>query len=262
MRKVFSVGIGVMILLFPMVVLAATLSGTVIDEETGDPIPDAWVDIFVFKPDSAGNGFWEWWDGMPTNPNGVFSFSNVTEGEEYVVHADRWGSYYGEWYDDVYGMDPNKATVVVPSPDVDIVVDLMPTPVRMDVFPLQGGVPSEGGRFRYVVDIVNTTDTDMDLKAWINVSGPAPAPLSGETDFPVLGPVRFTLPAGEEIFRVLSLNVPPYAADGFFQVNIYIGPVDTAPWELTVVNGVGFQKGQPPGPGPVPSRLPRRIPRR
>ncbi|RKY99673.1 MAG: hypothetical protein DRQ10_05725 [Candidatus Hydrothermota bacterium] len=96
----------------------STISGTVVDEVSGEPIPGAVVMGFIpmnqHRPRRVSV--------TVTDSLGNFLLENLPEGENVYLFAKVHG-YFGEFYDDAYCFD--SATAVIP-PAENIVIDLVP----------------------------------------------------------------------------------------------------------------------------------------
>jgi hypothetical protein len=86
--------------------LPASISGTVRDEQTGDPVEGVCVSLENLVPNSGGG-----WTGGCTDASGAYRASNITpEGDYRVLFDDPQGRFAAEWYDNT--TDPASATVV------------------------------------------------------------------------------------------------------------------------------------------------------
>ncbi len=96
----------------------ATVSGTVIDETTGEPIPDAVVIAFVITDSTHRRRA----SVAVTDSLGNYTLEGLPEGEPVIILGKAYG-YRAEFYDDAYC--PDSATLVTPSA-TGITIDLMP----------------------------------------------------------------------------------------------------------------------------------------
>lgn len=220
---------------------AFTISGTVVDEATQEPLYQAWVELQLTSEDEWGNQQCMYVEGQDTDSDGNFSFTNLTEGAEYKIRANKWGDYYSEWYDNVMGGGwcPKEATKI--SSDSYITIALTETPFKVDVYAPVTSLSSDGGKLRYFVTITNKTNETLSLKGWIRLDGPSSP--SEWTSFDIQKSVPFTLEGRDSFTKQFSLEVPSYATDGWFCVNILVGPSETTPWEVTGQGGFCFSKG-------------------
>jgi len=219
---------------------ALTLSGTMIDELSSDPIRGGTVELFINEADR--------WESMGSifidNDEGQFSFEDLPIGE-YTVLAHNTTRYYPEWYDDVEGWRaPDDATPIFLSSDEDIIVDLMPTPISIELDPWDTVyLPADGGEISLTLKVTNVSGERQLLKAWVVVHG---APTRGQwADIPVARPLLLSIPArkGRIASKEISFRVPPHAVNTCFDVQVYVGSASAAPWEVTVGAGLGVCKG-------------------
>ncbi len=96
----------------------ATVAGTVIDETTGEPIPDAVVIAFVINDSTHRRRA----SVAVTDSMGNFLLENLPEGQPVILLGKAYG-YRAEFYDDAHR--PDSATVVIPSAS-GITIDLEP----------------------------------------------------------------------------------------------------------------------------------------
>lgn len=113
---------------------ATTLSGTVTDEVTGDPVPGAWVAVV----DAASYQFVA---GTTANADGVYSVG-LPAGSYRVEVIDPSGSRDGQWHADAPLSDPAAATPVATQPGPATVVDVALTPATGTI---GGAVTVDGG---------------------------------------------------------------------------------------------------------------------
>jgi 5-hydroxyisourate hydrolase-like protein (transthyretin family) len=74
------------------------IAGTVIADDTQQPLEDATVELAQVQHDAWGE--WEWWvDSTTTNSDGKYSFRGLPAGNGYQLRFARAG-YAAEWYDD------------------------------------------------------------------------------------------------------------------------------------------------------------------
>ncbi len=88
---------------------AATISGTVTDEDTGLPLKNAWVMAIIDTPDMSG---YEWQNETETDASGHYTFGGLPAGTYKVVYSAE--GYDSEWYDNA--VDREHATVLDMSP--------------------------------------------------------------------------------------------------------------------------------------------------
>lgn len=89
---------------------AGTISGTVVEDQGGAPIPYANVNIYT---DRCHNGHLF---GTQTDASGYFEFTGLSENQQFILMADVYGAgpyYISQWYDDLSDYaDCNQATFV------------------------------------------------------------------------------------------------------------------------------------------------------
>lgn len=83
-----------------------SITGTVTDADTGDPLPDMAVSLYVWD-DIASD--WSWYSDLYSGPSGEYAFTDLAP-DSYVVGAVDWmGVYLEQWYDgqpDLPSADP------------------------------------------------------------------------------------------------------------------------------------------------------------
>src|SRR5690606_24847976 len=99
---------------------ATTLSGTVSDDATGDPVPGAWVAVV----DATSYQFVA---GTSAVANGSYTV-DLPAGTYRAEVLDPTGIHAGEWHADAPLGDPASATPVVTTPGPPTVVDVALTP--------------------------------------------------------------------------------------------------------------------------------------
>ncbi len=97
----------------------ATVSGTVIDENTGEPISNAVV--IAFMPGDSTHHRRRISVAL-TDSLGNYTLQYLPEGQPVILFGKAYG-YRGEFYDDAY--TPDSATPVIPTAD-NITIDLVP----------------------------------------------------------------------------------------------------------------------------------------
>ncbi|RJP75245.1 MAG: T9SS C-terminal target domain-containing protein, partial [Candidatus Zixiibacteriota bacterium] len=103
------------------------------------------------------------------------------------------------------------------------------TPPALDVTLTPVGstqIPAGGGSFTYDATLANTGAAAVSFNAWIGQYTPA-----GQWQGPLLGPLALTLPAGANITRQRSQNVPGTAAPGSYTYRGYVGFYGNTAWD-------------------------------
>lgn len=113
---------------------ATTLSGTVTDDATSDPVPGAWVAVV----DAASYQFVA---GTSAGVDGTYSLG-LPAGSYRVEVIDPAGALGGEWHADAPLGDPAAATSVATTPGPATIVDVALTPATGSI---EGSVTVEGG---------------------------------------------------------------------------------------------------------------------
>ncbi len=116
----------------------ATVSGTVIDENSGEPIANAVVMAFVMRDSVHRRRV----SVALTDSLGNYTLEYLPEGEPVILFGKAYG-YYGEFYDDAHS--PDSATPVIPSAS-GITIDLVPRDSMMGSGGINGYVFSDGSQ--------------------------------------------------------------------------------------------------------------------
>jgi len=119
-----------------------TISGNVIDTDTGDPVSG--VQIIVFDYDSL-SGMWASYGWAQTNENGYYVTTGLPAGD-YAVQARPTGNYIWELYQNAYyPSDADSVTVTVPdnTPGIDFSLEEGGT-ISGNVYQSDGTTPIEG----------------------------------------------------------------------------------------------------------------------
>jgi hypothetical protein len=85
--------------------LPASISGTIRDDSTGEPIEGACISLENVDPNAGGG-----WSGGCTDASGAYRADDVTPGDYRVLFHDPQGRYAAEYYDNT--TDPASAKVV------------------------------------------------------------------------------------------------------------------------------------------------------
>ncbi|MEN8220039.1 MAG: hypothetical protein ABFS56_27555 [Pseudomonadota bacterium] len=166
MKKTFLVAAIVSILAFPSLGLAASsISGTVVDEQSGDPV-HGWVEIHKWN---EGEEWWEWADSISLDENGEFIFDSLKAGT-YIVW--NYGSnHVPEFYDDVPLWDWDNKTEIDLAKNEDLVLNLIELKLRPfyfgNVWIRPDHVPKKGGNVTLYAELFNTTGKKAQMKLWV-----------------------------------------------------------------------------------------------
>jgi hypothetical protein len=85
--------------------LPASISGTIRDESTGEPVDGVCISLEPVDPNSGGG-----WSGGCTDASGTYRADDVTPGDYRLLFNDPQGRYAAEYYDNT--TDPASATIV------------------------------------------------------------------------------------------------------------------------------------------------------
>ena len=157
----------------------------------------------------------------------------VAGGGSYMLFADP-GTYYVRAFMDTdtnfqpsgsdpigyYGQPGQPQPVTSPGTNVNFeLFDGQPNPLTLTLTPIGGAptIPAGGGAFRYSVNIVNNGSSSENIDAWIDVVLP-----NGHPFGPVINR-SFTIPAGANVTRTLSQNVPGNAPAGTYCYRAFAG---------------------------------------
>ena len=194
--------------------IAATISGTVIDQKTKEPVASANIVILRLLEDQV----WGWVTDMNTGLTGKFLFKNLDEGT-YTIEAGKisgWlqnyekltKSYYPEWYGNVPGGDKfshkAKKIKLTANATKTVTVPLQATPASIGAMVENSQIPSDGSPLRIKLKVRNWTGARLNLARWGILSW-QPRNGGAYVNYP-LSAEEFTLEADET--RIFSYEVP------------------------------------------------------
>ncbi len=110
-------------------------------------------------------------------------------------------------------------------------------PVRILLTPYNAPhlIPYTGGAFDFEIRLSNIGTNPVTVSAWCDVTLPG-----GSHYGPTVGPVTLALPAGAQLTRTRTQNVPAFAAPGLYHYNAYAtSTVTTSSDEFIFVKSVG-----------------------
>jgi len=192
---------------------ASSISGTVLDEQSGDPVP-GWVEVSKWN---EGEEWWEWVDSIELDENGEFIFDSLKAGT-YILWSDGY-NYVPEFYDDVRPWDwDNKTEIELPKNE-DLVlnlIELKPRPFYFgNVWIEPEEVPKKGGNVTLYAELFNTTGKKAKMKLWVMGHiwrGDESDYYGIESSFPLIKkPSKVKLKPGENLIEIpfkISKNYP------------------------------------------------------
>lgn len=217
---------------------AATISATVVDEDTGLAIEGVDVNLYVLM-----DNYWSNSGYSRTDDNGDFEFSDLSAGTYYVyIYGYQWDDrdYFSEYYDDV-AIWEEKTEIDLGSGD-DLVlnlIELTPKPVYFkDLEVSPRNIPDSGARITLTGTVVNTESEALSPASfWVNMYT-YNYEYHQWSNVTLIGPNVTSLPTGEMNFS-LPIVVPAEAPiDQDFSFEIYIGHSAWEPIALGYFGGV------------------------
>jgi len=249
---------------------SATVSGTVLDRKTGEPLQ-----IFSYWYVEAHR-----WDGTAWWLEGVFAFSRGAK--DYNLELKNPGEYcffmkangyIHEYYKNA--KNPDKKIMITIKPGDKISLDtvyLDPMPIIIKNYKMQSGnIGKDGGKVLLTADMVNNTPTKRVALVWPILSSSSTQ--FGSTivhgSFDVSVNQEVTVESGETKPFEITFDVPMKAIPAVYCVNLYTG---YSKWHVmyTPPYGICFQKtednsievmpekvmAEPMTPRPLPGSVP------
>jgi hypothetical protein len=242
LKKTFLVAAIVSILAFPSLGFAASsISGTVVDEESGDPV-QGWVDVHKWN---EGEEWWEWAGYIDLDENGEFIFDSLKAGT-YILSSNGY-NHVPEFYDDVPLWDWENKTEIELDKNEDLVLNLIELKLRPfyfgNVWIEPDPVPKKGGDVTLYAEIINTTNEKVQMKLWVmgNIKREDESDYYGTSStFPLTKkPSKVKLKPGVNLIEIQFKISKKYPA-GWQHVNVFGGKSYEEP--MVEYGYVGFFK--------------------
>ena len=231
------IGFAIVMVMIAATCRASTISGNLLDDKTLKPINEGWVDLYVSKEDEYGYQWWEWVQSASSNNDGQFVFSDLSTGE-YIVGANKYDEYYYEYYKNAKDMYSADIITLHRTDDKRIEMLLDKIPLKMEVYPYTTSIKA-GETLKYHARLMNQLTEWQTIRVWCVIAGPSYpnfVAFGGAEQFVILPPNR------GDIEVSFLLPVPIWGDDGGYMINVYAGPVLTAPWEVLVTGMINFTK--------------------
>lgn len=207
-------------------VSAASLSATVTDESDGQPLESASLDLYLWDPT---NQWWQYYGNQWSDADGGVAFSDLPAGTYYArPYASHDLCYISEYYDDAREWSDRTEFTLADTDDQTLnPIELEPRPVCFEDLTIDpSSLPSEGGNVTLSGTVVNNTSLTPEVTYWVNMYT-YNQQFEAHSEFTLVGPGRFTLPAGQTPFA-FDVQVPADApVDEWFGFQIHVG---LSPW--------------------------------
>jgi hypothetical protein len=205
----------------------SSISGRVVDAVTGDPLPDAYVELLQYDEYGleANTVSWQW-----TDTEGEFLFDSTSWGDPLVS----WGYRLVVSATD-YETDSTTSFFLLEGDELDIGdIALNRPPVRFsDIVPC--AVPAVGGECEYSVRITNTEPAPLRGAAWSLVKADLTGSYLGHTEFQAEGLERLWLETGASTEVEFEFDVPGTVPQGtYICPDVWVGIGVREPYFFTV----------------------------
>jgi len=232
----------------------ATISGRIVDVQTGEPLPGI-LTLYKFEP-SIGTRVWvtgtSCYSEVKTgcadsSGNFVFEGRLVYPAEGLKIEPFDPGEYELEAYASGYLLSRQK--FVLSDEDVDLgKVNLTHSPVEITLISSSPPLPPQGGQLFWLVRIKNLSEEEQRVDVYALINGPGKS--SDFVNSPFGRIRRVILGPREEDFVDQGLTIPSEIPDGSYMcVQIYVRARNDPFMPLGRTNFC-TQKG----PGPIPSK--------
>jgi len=205
----------------------SSISGRVVDAVTGDPLPDAYVELLQYDEDviEANTVSWQW-----TDTEGEFLFDSTSWGDPLVSWVYRLVASATN-----YETESTASFFLLEGDELDIGdIALNRPPVRFsDIVPC--AVPAVGGECEYSVRITNTEPAPLRGAAWSLVKADLTGSYLGHTEFQAEGLERLWLEPGASTEVEFEFDVPGTVPQGtYICTDVWVGIGVREPYFFTV----------------------------
>ncbi len=278
MKKTLCLLMWLSVLLVQPISYAATNSGTVVDEKTGDPLEMARVTLALVE----GDGLSTWMGAKRADEYGNFSFQSIAAGD-YSILTRLERTHLPEYYDDIPEINRDNRTLIPVEEGWDVVLNLIELKQRPFYFESVRFEPrdilEEGGRGKIIAEVVNTQSkkekmrflvmlqvTRRDATVFHGSSSTFPVstmrkrftlkPGISEVEIPVLIPkhredksiITVTISGGNAYWKPM---LPEYRGKYLVAYPIAVTPILPQPIDLQPIYPIDVILPQPIGPAPA-----------
>jgi hypothetical protein len=228
MKRTFLILFTVCILVLPSIGLAATLSGVVLENESGSPLG---ASLILYKQNASGG--WDFTGAEDTDATGHYGFSHLEAGKYYLeceaytdcdpnvnYCADK---YLPQLYDRVSIWDfDHKTQIVLTASEVKTLnpIRINTRPFYFDSIPINAVVlPSTGGTVKITTKVINKTSDVAIMLFWGDMEPPSRSDHSRFYDLWTVYPFaqntwRLLKPGANTV--TLTTTLGPQAPAGFY----------------------------------------------
>lgn len=202
---------------------AASISGTVTSELTGQPLPmEEYPVVTVYKYDTKAN-LWNYANSTTTDQSGNFKLTDLPAGYYYIY--SNAAHYNGEYYDNTSSWELKKLIKLSATKDLILQnIALKPFPLYVNSLTQSVyNVPSSGGSVDLSVEVINNSGTNQDLQFWVTAYNEKSIDRNITAFSPVTpSPIKVKLMPGSNSVT-LPLNIPANYLDGIIHLYINAG---------------------------------------